>query len=69
MSKAIASGTARMMDNIQMSAISIATHFGTPTPLTRLHEATARYLEDPLHVQSVPKPILVNVLVDFPAEN
>lgn len=55
MSKPIASGMARKMDNSQMSAISIATHIGTPTPLTRLHEATARYLQDPLGVQSVPK--------------
>ena len=47
MSKAIASGTAKMMDNIQISAISIAIHFGTPIPLIRLHEATARYLKHP----------------------
>lgn len=46
MSKAIASGTARMMDSIQINTNSIAIHLGTPIPLIRLHEATARYLED-----------------------
>lgn len=49
MSKAIASGTARMMDSIQIRAISMAIHFGTPIPLIRLHEATARYLEGPAY--------------------
>lgn len=68
MSKAIASGTARMTDNIQMTAISRATHIGTPIPLTRLHEATARYLEDPVHVQWVQELISLKVLIDFMAK-
>ena len=44
MSKAMASGTARAMDRIQIRAISMAIHLGTPMPLMRLHDATARYL-------------------------
>lgn len=44
MSNAIASGTANITDITQISTISTAVHFGTPIPLMRLQEATARYL-------------------------
>lgn len=43
-SKPIASGIAKTKDTTQIKTISIAVHFGTPIPLIRLHEATARYL-------------------------
>lgn len=45
MSNAIASGTASITDKTQISTISTAVHFGTPIPLMRLQEATARYLK------------------------
>lgn len=44
-SKATASGMARTTDTTQIKTISTAVHFGTPIPLIRLHEATARYLQ------------------------
>lgn len=44
-SNAIASGTANTTDITQISTISTAVHFGTPIPLIRLQEATARYLK------------------------
>lgn len=45
MSNAIASGTASTTDMTQIRTISTAVHFGTPIPLMRLQEATARYLK------------------------
>lgn len=44
MLKPTASGTASRMDNTQIHMISTAVEDGIPTPCTRLHEATARYL-------------------------
>lgn len=44
MSKAMTSGTARAMDSDHISMISTVVHLGTPIPLMRLHDATARYL-------------------------
>uniref|UniRef100_A0A0E9PCN9 Uncharacterized protein n=2 Tax=Anguilla anguilla TaxID=7936 RepID=A0A0E9PCN9_ANGAN len=43
-SNAIASGTTRIMDRTHIKVISIAVHLGTPIPLMRFQEATARYL-------------------------
>lgn len=41
----MASGTARTTETTQIKTISTAVHFGTPIPLIRLQEATARYLK------------------------
>ena len=45
-SKPTASGTARTTETTQIKTISTAVHFGTPIPLIRLQEATARYLKN-----------------------
>lgn len=41
----MASGTARITETTQIKTISTAVHLGTPIPLIRLQEATARYLK------------------------
>lgn len=43
--KPIASGTAKTTETNHINTISTAVHFGTPIPLIRLQEATARYLK------------------------
>lgn len=45
MSKPTASGMARTTETTQIKTISTAVHFGTPIPLIRLQDATARYLK------------------------
>lgn len=45
------SGTARTTEITQIKIISTAVHFGTPIPLMRLQEATARYLKMRLDFQ------------------
>lgn len=49
-SKPTASGIARTTETTQIKTISTAVHFGTPIPLIRLQDATARYLKSEIEV-------------------
>lgn len=46
----MASGTARTTETTQIKTISTAVHFGTPIPLIRLQDATARYLKSKIEL-------------------
>lgn len=62
----MASGTARTTETTQIKTISTAVHFGTPIPLIRLQEATARYLKHKIELSiKLAEPVSLNYIVYF----